>query len=159
MQTLLPFPPIWSDLRLTIRYDGTYTGELFAHSLFPSLTYYENSKVPCLVTDGSRPCRAYDKKSGYDGMPNLDRWMNEGKGWGKQNGYAPAEGNPWGGPRRSRSHLRRAAGRSQRGRQAPDDLSSATLAAAEAVGPVLLSQRRAAHGRTATPWGPSSTRA
>ena len=95
-QKLVPLPPIWSDLKLTIRYDGTYTGELIAHSLFPSLTYYENSKIPCLMMGGSGSCQAYDKKSGYDGMPNYKRWMKEGKGWGTQKGYTPGEGNPWG---------------------------------------------------------------
>jgi hypothetical protein len=94
-QVVYPYPPIWSDLRLTIRYDGTYTGALVAYSLFPSLSYYENSNLPCLVP-ASGPCQGYDKKSVYDGMPNYKRWMNEGKGWGEQNGYAPAEGNPWG---------------------------------------------------------------
>ncbi len=83
-QKAVPLPPIWSDLRLTIRYDGTYAGELVAHSLFPSLTYYENSQVLCLVMDGSGPCQAYDKKSGYDGMPNYKRWMDDRKGWGRR---------------------------------------------------------------------------
>ena len=95
-QYLFPFPPIWSDLKLIIRYDGTYTGELSAYSLFPSLTYYENSSIPCFVKGGSLPCQAFEKKFGYDGMPNYKRWMTEGKGWGMQRGSSPGEGNPWG---------------------------------------------------------------
>jgi hypothetical protein len=95
-QKIFPFPPIWTDLRLTIHYDGTYTGDLFAYSLFPSLTYYENSKIPCFVTGSSSgPCQGFEKKFGYDGMPNYKRWFG-GSGWGKQKGYSPGEGNPWG---------------------------------------------------------------
>jgi hypothetical protein len=88
-QKLFPFPPIWSDLKLTIRYDGTYSGDLIAYSLFPSLTFYENSRIPCFVTGD-------EKKFGYDGMPNYKRWFTEGKGWGTQRGFSPCEGNPWG---------------------------------------------------------------
>ena len=95
-QNLFPFPPIWSDLKLTIRYDGTYTGDLGAYSLFPSLTYYENSSIPCFVPGASEPCQAFEKKFGYNGMPNYKHWMNEGKGWGAQRGPSPCEGNPWG---------------------------------------------------------------
>lgn len=96
-QKLFPFPPIWSDLKLTIRYDGTYSGDLIAYSLFPSLTFYENSRIPCFVTGGSAsPCQAFEKKFGYDGMPNYKRWFTEGKGWGTQRGFSPCEGNPWG---------------------------------------------------------------
>jgi hypothetical protein len=95
-QKIFDFPPIWTDLKLTIRYDGTYAGDLFAYSLFPSLTYYENSNIPCFTTgNSSAACQAFEKKFGYDGMPNYKRWFGGG-GWGKQKGYSPGEGNPWG---------------------------------------------------------------
>jgi hypothetical protein len=95
-QKVFDFPPIWTDLKLTIHYDGTYTGELLAYSLFPSLTYYENSPTPCLSTGGSSAaCQVFERKFGYDGMPNYKRWSG-GRGWGKQLGSSPGEGNPWG---------------------------------------------------------------
>jgi len=98
-QKLFDFPPIWSDLKLTIRYDGTYSSDLIAYSLFPSLTFYENSMTPCfnLPLGSGSPCQAFEKKFGYDGMPNYDRWIGAGKGWGpQQRGPNPCEGNPWG---------------------------------------------------------------
>ena len=98
-QKLLAFPPIWTDLKLTIRYDGTYSSDLIAYSLFPSLTLYENSLTSCIslaLRPGSA-CQAFEKKFGYDGMANYDRWMNDGKGWGPQQREPnPCEGNPWG---------------------------------------------------------------
>jgi hypothetical protein len=97
-QYLAAFPPIWSDLKLTIRYDGTYTGEMLAYSLFPSLSYYENFMMPCFnMGAGSKlPCQGFEKKFGYNGMPNYDRWFHQKKGWGPQQpGPNPCEGNPW----------------------------------------------------------------
>jgi len=96
-QKLANFPPIWTELKLTIFYDGTFEGELMAHSLFPSVSYYENSKIICLKTGPTMSgCQAYERKSEYDGNPNLDRWFRQDKGWGARKGFTPAEGNPWG---------------------------------------------------------------
>jgi hypothetical protein len=96
-QKIFDLPPIWTDLKLTIRYDGTYSGDLVAYSLFPSLTFYENSMATCIGLGSKSACQAFEKKFGYDGMPNYARWYKQGKGWGPLNGGStPSEGNPWG---------------------------------------------------------------
>jgi hypothetical protein len=40
-ELLISFPPIWTDLRLTVFRDGYYEAEVVNHSLFPSMTFYE----------------------------------------------------------------------------------------------------------------------
>ena len=98
-QKIFNFPPIWTDLKLTIRYDGTYSSELVAYSLFPSVSFYENSKIPLINMPGSSSSsdQAYEKKFGYNGNPNYDNWITAGKGWGKQVlGPSATQGNPWG---------------------------------------------------------------
>ncbi|MDZ5449009.1 hypothetical protein [Labrys sp. ZIDIC5] len=97
LQKVMNFPPIWTELKLTLRYDGTYEGELVAHSLYPSCSYYERSPLICLNL-GPKPeaCEAYERKYEYDGLPNFDRWFEQNKGWGAKSGYMPADGNPWG---------------------------------------------------------------
>jgi hypothetical protein len=97
LQAAANFPPIWTELKLTIRYDGTYEGELVAHSLYPSCSYYEHSPLTCLNL-GPLPgaCEVYERKYEYDGQPNYGRWFHQDKGWGAKSGYKPADGNPWG---------------------------------------------------------------
>ena len=62
------------------------------HSLFPSVTYYEQSyTVERLTTDVSK----YEQLSVYDARQQIDRWRAEGWGWmvGTQ---GVAAGNAWG---------------------------------------------------------------
>lgn len=83
------FPPIWTELELTIRWDGTFEGKLVRHSLFPSNNFYiDDSKGTNLIT-------GYTVVSRYDGNPNLEKWKE--KGWGAVSGNSGAvEGNPHG---------------------------------------------------------------
>jgi hypothetical protein len=73
------FPPIWTELELTMRADGTASSRLIRHSLFPSNCYY---------TQQAAPTTSYGRVSLYDGMPNYQNWLDHG--WGG--------GNPWGYP-------------------------------------------------------------
>jgi len=88
------FPPIWSELKISIFNDGRATIELLRHSLFPSLSFYvpdpstPNTYIRTPVAGGA---------TFYDGMPNLARWKAEG--WGPMRGgttSGPTPGNPWG---------------------------------------------------------------
>ena len=88
------FPPIWSEIKVSIFNDGRITYELGRHSLFPSLTFF----TPDLkVKDGY--IRTPVNTTGlhyYDGMPNIGRWKVEG--WGplpKDSLSGPTPGNPW----------------------------------------------------------------
>ncbi len=92
------FPPIWSEMLISIFNDGRVTYKLLRHSLFPSLSYY--------TPDPSRPGdyrRTPVNAAGlayYDGMPNLNRWKREG--WGPiPKGFitGPTPGNPWNDPK------------------------------------------------------------
>jgi len=89
------FPPIWSEIQISIYQDGRITYELLRHSLFPSLTFY---------TPDSNQADLYKRtpvnaagSTYYDGMPNLERWQAEG--WGtlpEDSVSGPTRGNPWG---------------------------------------------------------------
>ena len=41
VEFVLSFPPIWTDVRLTMFRDGYYEAEVLRHSLFPSMSFYE----------------------------------------------------------------------------------------------------------------------
>jgi hypothetical protein len=97
-QEVKAFPPIWTELELTINIDGTFTHKLLRHSLFPSVSYYAQVVTPAgYVVSGS-----YSRQGSYDAVPMLDAWY-EG-GWGLAGGGpitwrpgdAPTPGNPWG---------------------------------------------------------------
>lgn len=76
------FPPIWTTLYMVMFANGTSLGFVKAHSLFPSLTFYEaRSSSPTVSTRSLM----WSEKSNYNGVPNLDAWRSVG--WGK--------GNPW----------------------------------------------------------------
>lgn len=96
------FPPIWSELELTIKIDGTFTHKLLRHSLFPSVSYYAQAVAPTgYVVPGS-----YSRQgTSYNAVPMLDAWYENG--WGLAGGgpitgrpgSAPTPCNPWGMPK------------------------------------------------------------
>jgi hypothetical protein len=93
------FPPIWTELELTIHNDGRYTGQVLRYSLFPSHNFYlldlNKPKVPILsnLIMTMAPI-GYTLFSKYDGVPQLTHWDKDG--WGPVNGKSGAcEGNPW----------------------------------------------------------------
>jgi hypothetical protein len=74
------FPPIWTELSLTVKKDGSHSSRVVCHSLFPSMTYYEG----ITETAFERVASEY-----YDGTASrFDDWFLHG--WGA--------GNPWGFP-------------------------------------------------------------
>ena len=54
------FPPIWSELELTISSNGCATSRILRHSLFPSVTFYQQ--------DTGQPV-AYSRQWQHDGSP------------------------------------------------------------------------------------------
>jgi hypothetical protein len=72
------FPPIWTEIRLTIMADGTRDFQLLRHSLFPSNSFYSN---PVGANTLVRTSNHYDAKQLQE-----KAWQNSG--WGS--------GNPWG---------------------------------------------------------------
>jgi hypothetical protein len=44
-QTSVCFPPIWTELELTVYGDGWFEGKLLRHSLFPSLCFYRQELI------------------------------------------------------------------------------------------------------------------
>ncbi len=76
IEELLVFPPIWTELSLTIYANGRSQGELLRHSHFPSNCYY-------LQADASN--NNFTRDSIYDARSHKDYWLAHG--WGR--------GNPW----------------------------------------------------------------
>lgn len=76
IEEFMVFPPIWSELSLTIHADGSSDQQLDRHSLFPSLCFYH-------LHPGNQ--ELYDRTSWYDARSRLNTW--------KQNGWG--DGNPW----------------------------------------------------------------
>jgi hypothetical protein len=107
-------PPIWTELELTIYYDGRYAGKLLRHSLFPSISFYYGSKIMKLlgaevvsspgpgglplgvIVDLEDTGKFYYKMSDYDAVLKLKNWKD--RGWGPlRDAYpsGPVGGNPW----------------------------------------------------------------
>jgi hypothetical protein len=79
------FPPIWTEIEMTIYADGNWTHQLIQHSLFPSVSYYAINAAGLFERQGRS----------YDAVPNLERWKQ--KGWGPMlpGKGGPTPGNPW----------------------------------------------------------------
>ncbi|OKH53861.1 hypothetical protein NIES2101_08830 [Calothrix sp. HK-06] len=71
------FPPIWTEIQLTVMADGTRDFQILRHSLFPSNSFYSNPVATnTLVLTNSYSALASQQTA----------WQNSG--WGS--------GNPWG---------------------------------------------------------------
>ena len=90
-ENFIVFPPIWTELELTILSDGTFEGKLVRHSLFPSNSFYEQSyTVENIRSDSLK----YELIQTYDARSKIDDWRKNG--WGGVGGASgPAGGNPW----------------------------------------------------------------
>ena len=96
------FPPIWTKVQIRIRTDGSVKAELLQHSLFPSMTLYEQELRP----SGQRPSRVFSlvrqAPAGagyYNATKDVELPAWQARGWGKVSGTSlsgPADGNPWG---------------------------------------------------------------
>ena len=87
------FPPIWTELELTINVDGTIDHALRSHSVFPSNTLFrpDAAGVSDFVATG------YKAREYYDGdASRLKRWQNSGWDLAAKNRAGPTDGNPWG---------------------------------------------------------------
>jgi hypothetical protein len=96
-------PPMWTELELRLYNDGRIEGRVLRHSLFPSVSFYvsKNDAPGAPISHLYRvpqqsathpvtlvPC--------YNGLPNLQRWRDEGWGPMLGRGPGPTPGNPWG---------------------------------------------------------------
>lgn len=81
------FPPIWTELELTINLDGSTIPRLISHSLFPSATFYR--------LDLSGRAGSYREVSNYNAVPALDRWQEHGWGGAVIPRSGATGGNPW----------------------------------------------------------------
>jgi hypothetical protein len=85
------FPPIWSQLELTISSDASFHGKLVSYSAFPSNSaYLQSYSLESLNFNTSK----YDLVQTYDGRSRIDDWRK--KGWGPPDRPTGSSGgNPW----------------------------------------------------------------
>jgi hypothetical protein len=125
-ELLFPFPPIWTDLQLTVYRDGYYEGQVLRHSLFPSMSFYEGHVLSLdvkgdLIVEVQRAGIRqrgsgeklqhvagalglvkviddgfYHRRSTYDGVPNYADWME--RGWGDLDSKGQGTGPMGGNP-------------------------------------------------------------
>jgi hypothetical protein len=87
------FPPIWTELELTINSDGRIRPSLLSHSVFPSNTLFGLGKAAL----GDAAAEGYSAFASYDGdLGPLQRWQSSGWDLAAQNRSGPTDGNPWG---------------------------------------------------------------
>ena len=86
------FPPIWTELELTMHADGAFEARLIRHSIFPSHTLYlQNYTVEALTFNAEK----YKWIESYDGTKlRLSEWRS--KGWGSGNPWAVPDPRPLG---------------------------------------------------------------
>ena len=95
------FPPIWTELQLSMYSNGTFDTEILRYSLFPSMNAYREIFVfDQDPISGQRffwqPQGDYARFSRYDAVPHLEEWKRDG--WGTINSSAtsgPVAGNPF----------------------------------------------------------------
>ncbi len=78
------FPPIWTEIQLTIMADGTHDFQILRHSLFPSNSFYG---IPFSSPIGATDPTSLIRTGTYKALARQQlAWQNSG--WGS--------GNPWG---------------------------------------------------------------
>lgn len=111
------FPPIWTELELTIASNGFFEGSLLRHSLFPSVSYcVQRINATPYATASSVNAPGFFKglfydetdvepprdetwtaKCAYNAVPYLEEWKQHG--WGPipkdANEVGSTRGNPW----------------------------------------------------------------
>ncbi|SRR6266404_274898 len=87
------FPPIWTELALTMNSDGTTQSALVSHSVFPSNTMFSRGSAALreFASDGYRICASYDGDLGQ-----LNRWQSSGWDLADEARSGASDGNPWG---------------------------------------------------------------
>jgi len=79
------FPPIWTEIEMTVYANGEWTHQLIQHSLFPSVSYYAINQFGLFERQGKS----------YDAVSNLERWKKDGWGPMVPGKGGPTPGNPW----------------------------------------------------------------
>jgi hypothetical protein len=95
------FPPIWTELQLSMYSDGTFDTKILRYSIFPSINAYR--EVFIFEKDPITGKRFFWKPKGdyspihkYDAVPHLEEWKK--RGWGRITDAAksgPVGGNPF----------------------------------------------------------------
>jgi hypothetical protein len=81
------FPPIWTEIELTVTADGTTSQRCISHSLFPSSTFYRQKHE---ISDNQ-----YEEVSNYNAVPALNRWKQHGWNEAPATRNGATSGNPW----------------------------------------------------------------
>jgi hypothetical protein len=97
VEEFLVFPPIWTELSLTIYADGRSEGAMLRHSDFPSNCFYLNP---------NNSSNDFNRHSIYDARSRKDYWLAHG--WGRGNPWNIPNPTGWGDNRRA--SLRRPTG-------------------------------------------------
>ena len=84
-ELMTAFPPIWTEIEMTIYADGNWTHQLIQHSIFPSVSFYAINAVGVFERQGKS----------YDAVPNLELWKKNGWGPMVAGKGGPTPGNPW----------------------------------------------------------------
>lgn len=88
------FPPIWTEIELTIHCDGKLEYQLVSHSVFPSNTFYALQNVRASRSDPEVYVR---QGNSYDGNNvRLTAWKANGWGMAARARSGATAGSPWG---------------------------------------------------------------
>ncbi len=88
------FPPIWTELELVVKADGSVRCALVSHSLFPSHTFYRCEPLRAVSVPGAR---LLQEGLSYDGdNVRLKDWKSRGWGMTAPRRAGATAGNPWG---------------------------------------------------------------
>lgn len=88
------FPPIWTELELVVKADGSVRSALVSHSLFPSNTFYCGEPRRALAAP-ARTLRQQGLSYDGDGV-RLKDWKARGWGMSSARRSGATAGNPWG---------------------------------------------------------------
>jgi hypothetical protein len=92
-ELIMSFPPIWTEIELTINANGNISYQLLSHSLFPSNTLYALASA----LEGDLRGVELQRVGYHDGdMTRLKEWVDNGWGLSPPTRGCPSPGNPWG---------------------------------------------------------------
>jgi hypothetical protein len=88
------FPPIWTELEIAVKADGSVRSTVVSHSLFPSNSIYHLDPARAAAT---MPRKLQQLGRSYDGDDaRLKSWKTRGWGLTGATRSGPTAGNPWG---------------------------------------------------------------
>jgi len=93
LRRFVAFPPIWSKIQIRIYKDGRTEAQLLQYSLFPSLTFYQQTRDQFARVDVARGQGFYNATKARE----LPDWHARGwDGLERKSTPGPCAGNPWG---------------------------------------------------------------